>query len=254
MADNNIITVTGMVISTMPVGETDRRIVLLTKERGKITAFAKGAKKPNSPLSASCQPFVFGEFEVYEGRTSYNIRNVNVKNYFRELVTDFYGAYYGFYFLELADYYGREGIDESVLITLLYQTFRALLNENIPNELIKVIYELKIMTINGEYPEMTVCTECGTDTDIAYYSDNNNGVCCKICGSRRGDCFTICDSTIYAMQYIIFSSIGKLYNFNVKREVLYEMRMIVNRFRSKYIDKKLKSLEILESLSNEKLG
>lgn len=252
MADNNVVKVTGMVLSTMPVLENDRRVVLLTKEKGKITAFAKGSKKPNSPLSAACQPFVFGEFEIYEGRTAYNIRNANVKNYFLELVTDFYGAYYGFYFLELADYYGREGNDESVTINLLYQTFRALLNDNIPNELIKVIYELKLMTINGEYPQMVNCTNCGSEENIRYYSDNNNGVCCEVC--KKNDCFQIEDSTIYAMQYIIFTPIGKLYNFNVTKEVLYEMRMIINRFKNKYIDKNMKSLEILENLKKEKLG
>ena len=53
-------------------------------------------------------------------------------------------------------------------------------------------------------------------------------------------------STLYAMQYVASSTIEKLYTFTVADSVLRNLKKIIGRYISVYIDKQFKSLEILE--------
>ena len=95
-----VTTVTGMILSAMPVGEYDRRLVILTKEYGKITVFAKGARKPNSALIGVTRSFIFGTFEVYRGRESYTMYKASAKEYFENVVNDLNAVCYACYFAQ----------------------------------------------------------------------------------------------------------------------------------------------------------
>ena len=134
-----------MILNTMPVGEYDKRITILTRERGKITAFARGARRPKSSLQAATNLFCFGTFEAYEGRSSYTVVKAEISNYFRELAMDLDKTYYGCYFLELADYFCQENNDCINQLKLVYQTLRALNVPSLSPKLVRVIYELKTL-------------------------------------------------------------------------------------------------------------
>jgi len=235
-----------MILSAAPIGEYDRRVVILTKEKGKISAFAKGARRQNSALMGMTNPFCFGEFVLYEGRTSYNVVQANISNYFMELSADFEGAYYGFYFMEFADYYTREYNDEKQMLRLLYQSLRALASKKIPYELVRCIFELKALVINGEYPEVFQCVSCGAKDRGVVFSSKNRGLICVECQSLASDGISMGNSTLYTLQYIISSSIEKLYTFTVSDEVLAQLRKIMKQYVEMYVDKRFKSLEILE--------
>lgn len=237
-----------MVLSTMPVGEYDRRVVILTKEQGKVSAFAKGARRPNSPLVGAVNPFSFGVFTMYEGRTSYTIQSADITSYFAELRSDMTGAYYGFYFLEFADYYTRESNDEREMLKLLYQTLRALVNPHIPDRLIRYIFELKALTINGQAPQVFQCVRCGEKDRGAVFSAAKGGLVCGGCGRDIIDGIMLDDSTLYSMQYIESSSVEKLYTFTVTDKILGELGRVMGRLMEVYVGKRFKSLEILETL------
>ncbi len=234
-----------MVLTTMPVGDYDKRIVLLTKERGKITAFAKGARRQNSALLACTQSFVFGEFMLYEGRNSYNMMSANISNYFIELRDDIDMISYGLYFLEFAEYFTTENTNEGDTLKLLYQTLRAMIKDTIPNELIRYIFELRMLTMHGEAPQVFQCVKCNAE-ELSLFHAPSGGILCDNCSKQKEYSISICSSTIYTMQYIITSTLEKLYTFKVSEQVLRELRQCMIQYNKVYVGKEFKSLEMLK--------
>ena len=212
-----LFTVTGMILKAEPFGEYDRRVVMLTKERGKIAAFAKGARKQGSRLLAATNPFCFGEFKLFAGRTSYTISEAVISNYFEGLRGDYEGACYGMYFNELTDYYTRENNDEREVLKLLYQSLRGLMHTGLDNRLVRYIFEIKALVIAGEYP-----------------------------GIPEGSTYQ--ESTLYTLEFIRVSPVEKLYTFTVTEEVLAELRAIAERICKLCVSAHFHSLEILSTL------
>lgn len=241
--------VTGMVLSAMPIGEYDRRLVLLTRERGKITAFARGARRMNSPLMAASNTFAFGTFTIYEGRNSFSLQQASIREYFTGLPAMQPGVYYGYYFMELADYYGREENDETQMLNLLYISLKALIRNRIPARLIRRIFELKAMVLNGEYPDLFACAGCGTTTELKVFSLQHDGMLCSKCASAKRGGLELSESALYTCRYVIASPLEKLYTFTVTEEVLRELEHLMNLLSGKYMDRKMKSLQILETMS-----
>ena len=243
------IKVRGMVISSSPIGENDKRITLLTKEKGKISAFVRGARRPGNHLMAASDSFAFGTFYLYPGKESYTLASAEITNYFRELASDVVKTYSAYYFLELAQYYSVENQDGSQLLNLIYAAFKALLNEKINDRLVRYVYELKILVLNGEYPDFFGCRKCNGKDNLTGFSIFMNGCVCDKCFSHTNDVISVSQSTLYALQYVVYSDIGKLYTFTVSDEVLTELKMVVGRCVHVYIDYKMNSLEILDTLT-----
>lgn len=212
----DFIEVTGMVLKAVPVLDTDKRITILTTERGKVGAFARGAKRQGSRFMAATEPFVYGKFRLYEGKNAYNLSDVKVEQYFETLREDFESVFYAVYFADVADYYTRENNDEKEMLKLLYMSLKALSVPSIPNELVQYIFEMKTLVVNGEFP----------------------GVLSQ---------HPLSESAVYAIQYIQNSPIEKLYTFTVSEEVLAQLERECDVYRKKYIGHNFKSLEILKN-------
>ena len=258
----NQVKVTGIILATSPIKEYDRRVVILTKEQGKITAFANGARRPNSPWVGAVNPFSFGDFVLNAGSSSYTMKSAKISNYFGELRGDLEGTYYGFYFLEVADYFAKEGNDEKELLKLLYVTLKALSNPKIPNGLIRCVFELKLLAINGMAPEVFVCYRCGDKEKEKHFSVDTGGLICERCFQnvkkqidldRLNGRFVerelhLHPSTLYAMQHIVSSKMESLYTFNVSEEVLEELIELMRKIYWIVVDKKFNALDALSSI------
>ena len=204
----------GIIIKAEPIGEYDRRVVILTENRGKISAFARGARRPNSKFVASTNPFVFGNISLFAGRNSYTLTDMEAVEYFDSLRLDFDKSMYGMYFLELADYYTRENNDDRDMLKSLFVSLKALSRGLIDNRLIRAIFELRAVAVNGEFPGLELRS--------------------------------MSETAEYTIKFIISADFAKLYSFTLKDEVMNEVINYSALVVDKMIHHSFNSLLLLE--------
>ena len=204
----------GIIIKAEPIGEYDRRVVILTENRGKISAFARGARRPNSKFVASTNPFVFGNISLFAGRNSYTLTDIETVEYFDSLRLDLDKSMYGMYFLELADYYTRENNDDRDMLKLLFVSLKALSRGLIDNRLIRAIFELRAVAVNGEFPGLELRS--------------------------------MSETAEYTIKFIISADFAKLYSFTLKDEVMNEVINYSALVVDKMIHHSFNSLLLLE--------
>ena len=93
-----------VVLRTHKLGEADRIITMLSRQRGKIRAVAKGVRRTTSKFGARLEPFSHIDLQFAVGRTLDVITQVESLDAFGEPLTGDYPAYTaGQVMLETAD-------------------------------------------------------------------------------------------------------------------------------------------------------
>jgi len=241
------IEVTGVVSFSAPTGEYDRRVVIITRELGRISAFAQGSRKPTSQLVAACRTFTFAKFTLYPGRSAYRVVGAQIVEPFDGMSQDLDAMTYGSYLMELAGFFTEEGVEASDVVNLLYLSLKALLNPSLENRLVRMIFELRILAINGEAPQVFECVgNCGKKLQEGTFIMKKHGIGCRDCfPPMEGDTY-LDASAVYAMQYIEAAPLSKLYTFKLTDKVLSDISDVMRRYYRVYINHEFKTLEMLD--------
>ena len=251
------ITLTGIVLSSMAVGDYDRRISLITCEKGRISAFVRNARRPMSQLRAATMPFTYGKFTIYASRDAYTVNACEEAIYFDDLSTDPEKAYFGMYFCELLSFFTRENSEEREQVKLLFTAQKALKNEKLTSNFVRRVFEIRCLANYGEAPNIFECRTCGKKTDVAYWQhDIKQGtIQCADCAGLKNPQFqkdantlTIPETVRYAMHYCITAPYKTLFAFQLTEELEKQFSIAVDAIIKNHVDKPLKTLEILETL------
>lgn len=243
------VTLTGMILTASPMKEYDRRVEILTRERGRISAFAQGARKVNSALSACTIPFTFGEFSLYEGRNSYNVKSAVIQKFFGDIAQDYDMTCYASYFAEMAQYFTRENMEAAEELLLLYMTLLAMQNKRVPFRLVRVIYEMRMMMIEGQGLELFECLRCHkTDTRAVYFTAG--GLICDECAAKEKELrqvypFVLSADALYSLQYILSAPLERLYSFVVTDVVQEELEHFMRGYLGRYLPHHFKTLDFI---------
>ncbi len=116
----------GFILKKLHFGEYDRQYVIYTRDKGKITAVAKGVKKINSKLNPHLSRFMMVDFMLAEGVIFNRIASASIAKRFSSFEKDWEKNILAQYFLEVVDLLVKGQLTDEGIFKIMDEFFTAL--------------------------------------------------------------------------------------------------------------------------------
>ena len=232
----------GVVLSISDTKETDRQLVLLTKNYGKILVSAKGARKPNSKFMASAQLFTYSDYVIHDGGRFFSVAQADVIENFFNLRVDYTRLCLAQYFVEICDKTIPFKAQCEELMHLLIISLSSLSKGIRSPFLIARAFEIKFFQLNGIAPEVDCCAKCGGPLSIPIRFGPEG----TVCGCYTQPALLISPPTISAIKYILSAELPDIFKFSVNQAILDELKSASRMFFRYHFNVVINSLNMME--------
>jgi DNA repair protein RecO (recombination protein O) len=179
-----------LVLRSYKLGETSKIVVLLTRERGKLRAVARGARGKRSRYQSALEPLseVRATFYGRQGTELFRLGGCELlRSAFLAGSRGLQNALAFSYFAELLDAFCPEGQAEDDVYRLAVSVIRAA-EDGQPAEVLSRYLEAWLLKLHGLYPSTSRCASCGKplpEGDLRYHAAAH-GFVCALCEPAAG--------------------------------------------------------------------
>lgn len=173
------------------LSESDKIIVMYSRDKGLIRGVAKGVKKPKSKLGARMDLLVANKLMLYKGKNLDTICQAEALNTFHKIRSNMDKIFYSLYISEVVSNFGVEDDPcSNEVFDLLYKALEKIASAQNKTEILLAVikFQLKMMIISGFGIELETCLKCGCELkeDNIYFSSKLGGVICAKCNESYG--------------------------------------------------------------------
>lgn len=243
------VTVRAIVLRVTNYNEKDALLTLLTGHHGKLTVKARGLRRKNSPLIAPCQLLAYGEFTLFEYRGQYTINEAQALELFTALRQDLTKLSLGTYFAQVSEVLAQEDLPNPELQALVLNCLYALTKLNLPEAMVKAVFELRSACLSGYNPDLFGCHICGSQTPERF--DLSAGQLeCVGCRSQEsaGIRMPVNSSVLDAMRYICLCDPKRLFAFQVGDKTLRQLGDLTEAYLTTQLERGFSTLDFYKSL------
>ena len=224
------VTLHAIVLRRRDLGESDRIVTLLTQERGKLEAVAKGSRKPGSKSSGASEPFTISHIHMAEGRSLGIVTQWLVLEAYADLRAELGLLARASYLCELTDRLVGDGEPCAEVYDLLRGALSLLNLRQGHADSVVHAYELRLLAERGYAPALGACVRCGRAWDgmPAHFSPLMGGLICRRCHSANDDAVAVYPSTVQTLCTLASGELAEIISLTWSRQALLEVETCLN--------------------------